>query len=45
MVVIPEQAPLVLGPAGGGGYYFIGLTGVPPKLFEGILGALTVFSG
>ena len=31
-----EQAPLVLGPARDGGYYLIGLTGVPPKLFEGI---------
>ena len=41
---MPEQAPLVLGPAGGGDY-FIGLTGVPQKLFEGIHGALTVFSG
>ena len=31
-----DQAPLVLGPARDGGYYLIGLTGVPPKLFEGI---------
>ncbi len=31
-----EQTPLVLGPARDGGYYLIGLTGVPPKLFEGI---------
>lgn len=31
-----DQAPLVLGPALDGGYYLIGLTGVPPKLFEGI---------
>ncbi len=31
-----DQTPLVLGPARDGGYYLIGLTGVPPKLFEGI---------
>jgi len=27
---------MVIGPAHDGGYYLIGLTGVPPKLFEGI---------
>jgi rSAM/selenodomain-associated transferase 1 len=31
-----DHAPLVLGPARDGGYYLIGLTGLPPKLFEGI---------
>ncbi len=31
-----NQAPVVLGPARDGGYYLIGLTGIPPKLFEGI---------
>ncbi len=31
-----DQASLVLGPARDGGYYLIGLTGTPPKLFEGI---------
>jgi len=31
-----DHRPLVLGPATDGGYYLIGLTGAPPKLFEGI---------